>query len=261
MNVSAERVKAFYESQYSEGRYADYISAEAHPFFRLLENLVSSFGDRKGKWLEVGCGRGVFQDFVSDYTGVDLAEAVSGFMYKPFFCAPAEALPFPDNSFDGIWSYAVLEHVMEPEKALSEMRRTVKPNGKLFLAPAWHCRPWAGQDYAWKPYAELSLPDRIMKALIPLRNSVVLRMMGVGPARLLRLIGYLFSCSPTSFRCRKLKPSYSEYHIVDADARHSMDPFEMLLWFRSRGDKVLSHPGWHQAFFVRNGAVVIEVMK
>ena len=261
MNCLSEKVKAFYESQYTDGRYADYKFAEAHPFFRQLEKLMSCYGDRNGKWLEVVCGRELLQDFVYDYTGVDLAEAVSGFIHKPFHCAPAEALPFPDSSFDGIWSYAVLEHVMDAEKTLLEMRRTVKPHGKLLLAPAWQCRPWAGRDYAWKPYAELSLRDRIMKALIPLLNSVGFRMVMIGPVRLFRLLGYFFHHSPTDFRCRQLKPSYTEYRVADADARNSIDPFEMILWFRSRGDRVLSHPGWRQAFFVRTGAIVIEVMK
>jgi hypothetical protein len=66
---------------------------------------------------------------------------------------------------------------------------------------------------------------------------------------------------PTSFRCRPLEADFSDYRVVDADARHSMDPFEAILWFRSRGDRVLSHPGWIRALFVRTGPLVVEVMK
>jgi SAM-dependent methyltransferase len=198
---------------------------------------------------------------VEDYTGVDVAATVSSFLRKPFHCAPAEELPFQDNRFDGAWSYAVLEHVNTPEQSLSEMRRVLKPGGLLILSPAWQCRPWAGQGYAWKPFQELSAPDRIRKALIPLRESVVVRMAVVFPRRMLRMCLYGLRRKPTSFRSRTLRPDFSDYRVVDADARHSMDPFEAILWFHSRGDRVLSHPGWVRALFVRTGPLVVEVVK
>lgn len=41
----------------------------------------------------------------------------------------AQAIPFADDTFDGIIALAVLEHVADPEKAVSEMFRVLKPNG------------------------------------------------------------------------------------------------------------------------------------
>lgn len=38
-------------------------------------------------------------------------------------------IPFPDASFDFIYSYSVFEHVMEPELALRELYRVLKPGG------------------------------------------------------------------------------------------------------------------------------------
>lgn len=253
--------KEFYERQYAGYRYASYASPEAHPFHTTLRELLARYGRKDGTWLEVGCGRGFLQDVVEDYTGVDIAETVSVFLRKPFQCAPAEHLPFEDNHFDGAWSYAVLEHVNAPEPSLSEMRRVLKPGGLLILSPAWPCRPWAGQGYAWKPFQELSAPDRVRKARIPLRGSVVVRIAGLFPRRILRMCLYGLRRKPTSFRCRPLEADFSDYRVVDADARHSMDPFEAILWFRSRGDRVLSHPGWIRALFVRTGPLVVEVMK
>jgi SAM-dependent methyltransferase len=224
-----------------------------------LKGLLSQYGSAEGKWLEVGCGRGLLQDMVADYVGVDIAETVSTSLRKPFYCAPAEALPFSDGCFDGIWSYAVLEHVADPEQALAEMRRVLKPGGVLFLSPAWQCRPWAGRDYAWKPFRGLSLPDRLRKAAIPLRDTMAFRALTLVPRRLVRLAGYGLRGEPTRFRSRRLKPNFTEYRVVDADARHAMDPFEAILWFRSRGDTVRSHPGWLRALCVRTGTLVVEV--
>lgn len=258
---NVETPREFYEAQYRGERYAAYASPATHPFRRELEALLVRSGNAEGSWLEVGCGRGWLQDAVADYVGVDIAETVAAFLNKPFYCAPAEKLPFADNRFDGIWSYAVLEHVENPEQGLAEMRRVLKPGGILLLAPAWHCRPWAGLDYAWKSYGELSWRDRLRKAAIPLQNALVIRALVAFPCRIVRWVGYLLSRRPTRFLSRRLIPNYSDYKIVDADARHALDPFEAVLWFRSRGDRILSPAGWWRGLFARAGTLVVEVRK
>ncbi len=250
--------KRFYNAQYQGENYAAYSSAENHPFFSELQSLLSTFGQPNGRWLEVGCGRGFLQDMVSDYTGVDVAEAVAAYLHKPFFCSAAEELPFDDDEFDGAWSYAVLEHVENPEMVLTQIRRVLKSGGILFLLPAWQCRSWAGKEYAWKPDGELSALDRVRKALIPLRNSILVRACGVFPRRLMHLGMYGLKKCPIKLWSRPLVPIYTEYRVPDADACWHMDPFDVILWFRSRGDDVLSHPSLLQSFFVRSGVVVVK---
>lgn len=45
----------------------------------------------------------------------------------------AEAIPFPDSSFDLVMLDNVLEHVGDRAKSLSEVRRVLKPGGLLYL--------------------------------------------------------------------------------------------------------------------------------
>jgi len=45
-----------------------------------------------------------------------------------------EALPFKSNSFDAVFSLAVLEHVKDPFKCAQEIERVLKPGGKLYVA-------------------------------------------------------------------------------------------------------------------------------
>lgn len=45
----------------------------------------------------------------------------------------AEVLPYSDDSFDTIVGTLVLCTIPDPEKALNEMRRVCKPNGKILL--------------------------------------------------------------------------------------------------------------------------------
>lgn len=47
--------------------------------------------------------------------------------------APAEQLPFPDSSFDVAVSTLVLCTVRDPERAVSELRRVLKPDGRLLF--------------------------------------------------------------------------------------------------------------------------------
>ncbi len=46
----------------------------------------------------------------------------------------AEALPFPDATFDNLFSLGALNHVNNPGKALLEMARVVKPGGTIVVA-------------------------------------------------------------------------------------------------------------------------------
>ncbi len=47
--------------------------------------------------------------------------------------APAERLPFPDDAFDTVVSTLVLCTVPEPDRALAEIRRVLKPGGSLLF--------------------------------------------------------------------------------------------------------------------------------
>lgn len=50
-----------------------------------------------------------------------------------FVIADAQALPFPDHSFDAITMGFGLRNVPEPEKALKEMVRVLKPGGRALV--------------------------------------------------------------------------------------------------------------------------------
>lgn len=99
----------------------------------------------------------------------------------------------------------------EPEKALKEMRRVLKNQGFLLLAPAWQCRPWAAMGHSVRPYRDFDFKGKIIKLSIPLRNSMLFRSMYVFPRRLFRTIQFFFRKSPIHFKYRKLKPNYDYF--------------------------------------------------
>lgn len=103
---------------------------------------------KKGKTLlDVGCGQGEYATiFTSTYglqvTGIDPQE-MEGAKQKAhmtFVKGSAEALPFPDNSFDIVFSKDVLHHIDEPRldpqritQAMEEMRRVCAPHGTIII--------------------------------------------------------------------------------------------------------------------------------
>lgn len=57
--------------------------------------------------------------------------------YEPYphleVVGDAHNLPFRDNSFDAVICESLLEHVREPARVINEMRRILKPGGKVYV--------------------------------------------------------------------------------------------------------------------------------
>jgi SAM-dependent methyltransferase len=250
---------SFYDRIYREPGYADFSSPAEHFAFGVVSGFVKSYQLESKRCLEVGCGRGLFQDLTEDYTGVDLSASVAAYLRKPFFCCDATRLPFEDCSFDAIWSITVLEHIPAPELALEEMRRVLKPGGLLFLKPAWHCRTWICEGLPVRDYADLSWRQKWVKATLPIREMLPLRAALALIRRLLHLAAYGTTRGAAKLRFDPLPADYETFWMVDSDAAAALDPYDAILWFRSRGDLVLSHPSILAAISSRAEPLVVKV--
>lgn len=51
-----------------------------------------------------------------------------------FVCGDATALPFPDNSFDAVTMFDLIEHVPDDKKAMQEALRVLRPGGFLLVS-------------------------------------------------------------------------------------------------------------------------------
>jgi SAM-dependent methyltransferase len=250
--------KAFYDREFAR---ADYTPVAAHVGgMPALEAFVREHGLSGKKCLEIGCGRGVYQDLVPDWTGIDISDSVREYIKKPFVQGSASELPFADSSFDGAWSIWVFEHVPEVEKALREIRRVLKPGGVLFFAPAWQCRSWYADGYPVRPYSDFGIAGKLIKASIPIRNSVAYRSMFMFPRRVWRAAA-LATGGATSFRYKKIRANYEKFWMSDSDACNSMDPYEAIVWFKSRGDEILYPATPMKQFFFRTGQIMVRIRK
>jgi len=116
--------------------------ADGRPFSRYVD-----FGGLAGSdVLEVGCGSGIavqlFAEAGANVTAVDLtpwavettqarldAFGLEGEVLE----ADGESLPFPDASFDLVFSWGVIHHTSDTEQALGELVRVCRPDGTLVL--------------------------------------------------------------------------------------------------------------------------------
>lgn len=112
--------------------------------------------------LEVGCGTGKISGAIADIVGTltvsdiseKLAREVGERMNVSWMQQDACALNIPDNSFDVVISSECIEHVPDPEKALREMVRVLKPGGLLVVTTP---------NKLWYPVLWLSMVTGIRK--------------------------------------------------------------------------------------------------
>ncbi len=101
--------------------------------------------------LDIGCGAGVDSLVAARMVGprgrvvgIDATEAMItqaraylaqvGLDNVEFRVAPAETLPFPNDTFNVVLSNGVLNLTLDKEKALAEAHRVLKPGGRLMVA-------------------------------------------------------------------------------------------------------------------------------
>jgi SAM-dependent methyltransferase len=100
--------------------------------------------------LDLGSGAGDFTAEISRAgarpVGVEVAEAAiararSRHPELDFRLAPIDGpLPLGDGEFDAVWASEVIEHVADTARWLSEVRRVLRPGGRLLLTTPSHGR-------------------------------------------------------------------------------------------------------------------------
>jgi ubiquinone/menaquinone biosynthesis C-methylase UbiE len=218
----------------------------AHPYaenaawqrnYIALQQWITDLKLDQRRVLEVGCGTGLLQHIVPNYVGTDLAATSAFYMHKPFCICSANFLPFADNSFEGLWTIWVLEHVEHPGAMLDEMRRVVKPGGSVFICAAYAVDSWISQGIHKRTFRELTPRQRLIKLTIPIRASAPYKIILTLLRRLIHLVMYQVRRQPTRLWYRRLQPNYEVYWDYDADACVSLDSYSLTLYFLSRGDK------------------------
>jgi ubiquinone/menaquinone biosynthesis C-methylase UbiE len=143
--------------------------------------------------LDVGCGKGgliiscALRDCDAVGIDIDLSELRIAKLRSKNFSAislqlircDAKFLPFRNNSFDLVTATSVLEHVDNPERAVKEMVRVLKPEGYILLTiPS----PSFPREAHYKVFYIPYLPKKLGK--------IYLRLRGFNPVFFVREVTY-----------------------------------------------------------------------
>jgi 2-polyprenyl-6-hydroxyphenyl methylase / 3-demethylubiquinone-9 3-methyltransferase len=158
-NTGAGEAAALNDGQAAAARI---FANEADPAFRrralwIGQELASHAAGAPFRVLDIGCGRGFYLPLYAALnataTGVELdpvpramAEQRARETGATILAAQAEALPFPDASFEAVVMSEILEHLDEPVAALTEARRVLVPGGLLLVTV-----PHADYPFFWDP--------------------------------------------------------------------------------------------------------------
>jgi len=111
-----------------------------HPVFKRAAHLLSQYKG-KGRLLDVGTGLGFFPAEMKsrgwEAMGVEISKKAMDYARNVFGLTvhpgPVEKIGFPDNYFDAITGFYVIEHLPDPMAFLKECHRILKPGGLLLL--------------------------------------------------------------------------------------------------------------------------------
>ncbi|MBR9682920.1 class I SAM-dependent methyltransferase [Candidatus Woesearchaeota archaeon] len=97
----------------------------------------------RGIILDLGCGDGEYSEILAQNphnhiialdANKNLCQRIPHKNNLKVVHSDAHNLPFKNNSFDAVFCNTVLEHVKEPNQIIKEIKRVLKPQGKLLIS-------------------------------------------------------------------------------------------------------------------------------
>jgi ubiquinone/menaquinone biosynthesis C-methylase UbiE len=158
---------------------------DAYHFEKLhhLLRLVDFTAWRGRAVLDVGCGAGVevvrFARGGARVVGLDLADSATALTRQNLAqqglaagvtTADAEALPFPDDTFDFVYAHGVIQYASDDQRVVAECRRVARPGG-VVMFQVYNRVSW------------LHLLSKVMKVPLEHEDAPVLRRYSIGEFR------------------------------------------------------------------------------
>lgn len=118
-----------------------------------VEEICRKITDRRPRILDVGCGTGANLILLSKYgdaEGVDVSEDALAFCRERGLdkvrLGAGEELPYEDGTFDLVTAFDVVEHMDDDLAGVKEMRRVLRPGGRVLLFVPTFMFLWGLQD-------------------------------------------------------------------------------------------------------------------
>lgn len=174
-----DELSAYYESSFREGLYKTFTSAGEMKRMTAEQRIreISPHVPMDGRWLDVGCANGEFiaqlqVQGMQNVEGLELSSvAVEQAVRRGLNvrCGTMEDLP-PDETYDCISAFDVIEHVLDPLGFLQQISARLKPHGRVVLSmpdkSSFHRRVMGRRWYFYIPEEHLHYYDAsVMRGL------------------------------------------------------------------------------------------------
>ena len=190
--------------------------------------------------LEIGCGAGGMLSPLSEFghvTALDISHESMQYVRSRGFdhvlTASGYELPFPDNSFDLIALFDVIEHIPDDQRVLDEVNRVVKPGGHVFISVPAYQFLYSQNDrvaHHQRRYTAKQLDTRLAKA-------------GLGAKRLTYFNAFLFPLILPAVLVLKLKESLVGLPDGQTNLSHQFNGLinNLFAWFMGSERWLLRH--------------------
>lgn len=132
---------------------------------QLLEVALGDFLGKPARLLDVGSADGPSVEWMAgDHRRITIDVDPRGLRPGEGVCASALALPFPDETFDVVGAFDVLEHCEPEDRAVEELARVLTPGGRLLLSVPAYQWAWTDHDVQAGHYRRYTRP-RLLAAV------------------------------------------------------------------------------------------------
>jgi len=218
---------------YSESRKSVLAGLNKTPFLK----EIKGYCNKTGEVLDCGCGDGTDIELLwnskSRFTGIDLSRIAIGMGRRRLKDRPnvhlsvgdIEELSLPDKKFDLVYSLHVVEHLADPERAIEEMIRVLKPGGHLIIYGSN-----SGHPFEFSPSTKRGILNYLKREI----------------RLLLRTHLFLFF-PPPGLSWDRVDPLMVTQGFYTADSDTPVEPYlgTLLTFLRGRGIKIIKFSsGW-----------------
>lgn len=134
--IEKEFYKKTYRSAY-ENQNAETLWEESLPEAKKRVLRFEDYYTQDTRLLEIGCASGFFLDAVKDkvetVTGIELTKEYVKYARERGIDVRESLDEIPDNTYDLIFMFHVLEHIDDPINFLKEVKKKLSQNGKLII--------------------------------------------------------------------------------------------------------------------------------
>ncbi len=156
------------------GEYQKMYDLETHYWWhqgrrKIIEVLLKKYltkTDSDVEILDLGCGTGINFEILRKFgkvEGIDCSPEALKFCQRRGITevrqGDVENLTIPENSYDAVTAFDILEHLKNDEKAIENVYRVLKPGGIFFLLSPAYQFLWSRHDEALHHYRRYVLSD------------------------------------------------------------------------------------------------------